>query len=64
MTNVEAREEIRNAIAFYDGRGSCWVSAVTFIGIKALFGGWLELTKALQHNMRIYTPKTPKGGGA
>ncbi len=48
MTDVEARDEIRDAIAYYDARGLCWLSVVTFIGIKALFGGWLELLDSIR----------------
>lgn len=42
----EAREEIRAAIIYYDERGLCWLSVVTFIGIKALFGSFSELLRS------------------
>lgn len=48
MTDAEARDEIRAAIAWYDARGLCWLSVVTFIGIRALFGGWSELVRSLR----------------
>lgn len=45
-----AQQEIMDAIAFYDERKWNWVSVVTFIGIKHLFGGWLELERLLRPN--------------
>ena len=52
-----AQMEIMNAIAFYEDRGSDWLSVVTFLGIKHLFGGWHELTRGLTSGMRIYRKK-------
>lgn len=43
MTNAEIREEIKAAIAWYEERGKCWLSVVTFIGFRALFGTWAEV---------------------
>jgi hypothetical protein len=48
MTDEEAREEIRAAIAHYDERGQCWLSVVTFLGIKWCFGGWYELCRSIR----------------
>jgi hypothetical protein len=52
MTAAEARDEIRDAINWYDAKGKCWLSVVTFIGIKALFGGWWELVRSLRSTVR------------
>lgn len=51
---ADFREEIKAAIAYYEEHGKCWLSVVTFIGIKALFGGWFELTNDLRGGTRIY----------
>lgn len=48
MTKAAARQEMRDAITYYEGRGLCWVSVVTYIGITALFGGWRELVDGLR----------------
>lgn len=48
MTDAEARDEIRAAIEWYDGKGKCWLSVVTFIGIRALFGGFHELVRSVR----------------
>jgi hypothetical protein len=48
VTDAEARGEIRAAIEWYDAQGKCWLSVVTFIGIRALFGGWLELVRQVR----------------
>lgn len=56
MNDAEAREEIRAAIVYYDEHGWCWLSVVTFIGIRALFGGWHELIKSLRAPYRRNKP--------
>jgi hypothetical protein len=43
----EAMREIREAIKWYDERKQSWLSVVTFIGIRALFGGWFELLHSI-----------------
>jgi hypothetical protein len=48
MTDANARDEIRAAIEWYDARGKCWLSVVTWIGIRALFGSWRELTDSVR----------------
>ena len=48
-------EEIRECIAFYDARGRDWSSAVTYIGIKHLFGGWNEVR-------RLFLPMRRRAG--
>jgi hypothetical protein len=44
----KAREEIRDAIEYYDRRGWDWVSVVTYIGIRHMFGSWSELVAELR----------------
>ena len=55
--NNKAMEEIRDAIRFYDERGSDWVSVVTFIGITHLFGGWEKLVASLRTRIGWHEPR-------
>lgn len=48
MSDEEARAEIRAAIDWYDERGRCWLSAVTFIGICWAFGSWSEFVASVR----------------
>ncbi len=48
MTSAKAREEILAAITFYEERGTCWISVVTYLGINHLFGSWSELVGNLR----------------
>lgn len=49
MTADECRQDIKDCIAFYEARGSCWVSAVTYIGICYLWGGsWMDLERCFR----------------
>ncbi len=43
MTAKECREEMLAAIDWYQARGDCWISIVTYIGICYLFGSWANL---------------------
>jgi len=48
VTDTEAREEIKAAIEHYEARGACWLSAVTFLGIRQIFGSWYELVDGVR----------------
>lgn len=48
MTDEEARAEIRAAIEYFDERGRCWLSVVTFIGICWAFGSWTEFIASVR----------------
>lgn len=48
MTAEEARDEIKAAIEWYEARGLCWLSVVTFLGIRWCFGGFYELVDQLR----------------
>lgn len=48
MTDSEARDEIKAAIEYYESRGLCWISVVTYLAIRATFGGWLELLDSIR----------------
>lgn len=59
MANEEAKAEILSAIEWYDARGLCWLSVVTYIGIKALFGSWYELVASVRRPWRKGTVDAP-----